>query len=86
MAVWILIGLISLLIGLTLVALMLAAVLRRVGHDVSGLLEFEPWAAAPPPVRNGLVGDQPEKQIEPRIQEPSWRSSAVRPERSQKNA
>jgi hypothetical protein len=87
MAVWILIGLIGFLIFLTFVALLLATALRRIGQDVTELLELEPWATTPIE-RNGFVGDRPRKQVEQRrrVQEPSWRSSPVRPDRSQRNA
>jgi hypothetical protein len=87
MAVWILIGLISLLIFFTLVALVLNIVLGRIGHDVSELLELEPWATTPIGM-NDFVGDRSRKQVEqrPRVREPSWRSSAVRPDRSHRNA
>jgi hypothetical protein len=47
MAEWILIGLISLLIFFTLVALLLATVLRRIGHEVTELVELEPRGTTP---------------------------------------
>ena len=88
MAVWILIGLISFLIFLTLVALLLATVLRRIGRDVTELLELEPWATTSSIGNNGFVGARPRKRVEQRrrVQEPSWRSSPVRPDRSHRNA
>ena len=88
MAVWIVIGLISLLVVLSLFALVLVAVLQRIGHDVSELLEIEPWAIAPPIGAKSVARDRPIAKAEQRrrAQEPSWRSSAVRPDRSHRNA
>jgi hypothetical protein len=64
MAAWILIGFFSLVVFLILAALVLAAVLRRIGHDVSDLLELEPWAATETIGRDGVVGGRPRKQVE----------------------
>jgi hypothetical protein len=85
--VWVLIGAIALLVMLSLVVLGLATVLRKIGHDVFQLLELEPWATGPP-LGDGFVEDRARPPIEesPRAHELSWRRSAVRPERSQRNA
>jgi hypothetical protein len=47
MAVWILIGIASVLTLAILAALTVVVVLNRVGQEVSELLDLEPWASGP---------------------------------------